>query len=341
MDTNNEKIIAYIDGEMNAVERTQFREELRKDTSLAEDYSLQINVNKYMKNFIETKEILREAEDKNLNVFIHEMLRNRPKKNELSDIRRFVASGWYLDSEDMSFLSENDGNESPDALTQKWAEEWHQNNGTFSAKKAGKPDYDFVSQAFNKVPDETAITKQAGKPRHKIIRLVRKQKVLASIVAAAIIILFAVVLVPKEKPGPKDLYADFYEPFEQVNFVQRNADGSIDHEVVNGIKAYNEGRFFDATDVLSDVIKEGKVSATTHFYNGLAQMETGEFNKAVVQFEYLLSNYYVYGQEATWYMALCHLQTGNIAKTKKALRELTKEKGIYREKAANLLRKLD
>ena len=341
MNTNNEKIISFMDGEMNAVECVQFREELKQDSSLAEDYALQITVNKYMNQLAEAEQILKETADKQPNAYVHEMLKNPPGKNDLSEIRKFVTNAWYADSEDMPVHDEQDEGNSPDALTRKWAEEWYQNNSATFRVKAGNSDYDFVSQAFNKEANKTTITKQAVKHRQKIISLVRKQKVLTSIVAAAIIILFAIVLVPKDKPDSKELFADFYKPFEQVNFVQRNADGDVNHEVVKGIKAYNDGNFSDATDILSGVINEGKVSATVSFYNGLAFMETGNFNTAVVQFEYLLSNYYTYGQEATWYMALCHLHTGNIAKTKKLLSELSQEKGIYRKKSQNLLRKLD
>jgi tetratricopeptide (TPR) repeat protein len=367
MDTNNEKIISFIDGEMNAFERAQFREELKNDSSLAEDFTLQIEVNKYMKQFIETEELLGETEDKDLEAFVHEMLKNRPKKNELSGIRKFVASGWHYDTDDLTSLHSNSAEDNPDTLTRQWVEEWYQSNGSVFGEKAGNPDFDFVSRAFHKDYDETRNGKSNGKhkfdfannvsintpaktshvksfekPRQKIISLVRENKmIISAIAAAAIIILFAIVLTPNEKPVPGELFADYYKPFERVTFVQRNADGSVDRRVVNGIKAYNDGNYTEATDMLSALVDKGEYSAIACFYNGLAQMESSRYNRAIEQFEYLLSNYYVYGQEATWYMALCHLKTGNTAKTKALLRELSKEKGIYREKSVNLLRKLD
>ena len=111
--------------------------------------------------------------------------------------------------------------------------------------------------------------------------------------------------------SPESVYQEYYSPYEDM--ILERGDNTIQEQLLNGMKAYNEGRYSEATNYFSPYLEANPEDYRVWFYQGISQAETDMLEAALSSFE-KAANDSMFRQQAQWYSALTWLKSGDSEK---------------------------
>lgn len=136
--------------------------------------------------------------------------------------------------------------------------------------------------------------------------------------------------------GNEKVYLNYYHP-EPVSFAVRSATMSSDQPVMHGLELFEKKEYAAAIDYFN----QSPDNPMGRLYGGLAHMELGDFNKAIVDFNAILNqNDNLFIDQAAWYLSLCYLKTNRQKDLEQSLRLIASGRSIYRTKALKLMNEL-
>jgi len=161
------------------------------------------------------------------------------------------------------------------------------------------------------------------------------------IASAAVFIgmmVFAYVFMQK-KPTNTEIYAQHYEPYE-LSLSSRSADSNSKDSAE---KLYTEGAYSQAIPIFQDILSTENPSSSPILMGlGIAFMETGQTEKAIQQFEQIITNEdFNYEDEALWYLSLAYIKKDDLVNAKAKLEILATDKARdHHEEALKILKSL-
>lgn len=125
----------------------------------------------------------------------------------------------------------------------------------------------------------------------------------------------------------KDLYAKYYEPFPAEDITR--GENTYDLGVIKNYsaKAYNK--------VIIELENKSDLKDNYRVYLGNSYMNTGQEQKAIIQFSKIEKNSSYY-ENSRWYLSLTYLKLGQPKKTMVLLEEIINYNGIYKNDAIRL-----
>ncbi|MCK0145491.1 hypothetical protein MWU78_07545 [Arenibacter sp. F26102] len=117
--------------------------------------------------------------------------------------------------------------------------------------------------------------------------------------AAAILLLISIggyFLMNNNQPRYNDFAAQ-----PNISLVQRGDGDPLAKKAEN---AFNSKSFYEATDYLSELLRNDSKNQELLLYRGIAQVETGDYGNAYKDLDEVASGTSVYINEALWYKAL-------------------------------------
>ncbi|MGB0429634.1 MAG: tetratricopeptide repeat protein [Bacteroidia bacterium] len=158
-------------------------------------------------------------------------------------------------------------------------------------------------------------------------------------IAAAVIILFVAIgaFYLVNGTGKTDLYASYYEPYENV----LKTRGNERLEWATAMMHYDKKEYAEAKAEFLSFSEEEKAKPLYNLYLGIVHLELDELENAGTQFRSLLAkdNQY-FNEHAKWYLSLLALKTKNNSEAIEFLNQLTMESNFYKKRAQELLDKL-
>ncbi len=160
-------------------------------------------------------------------------------------------------------------------------------------------------------------------------------------VAACMVALIGIFFIMKNPDRNSDsLYARFYQPYP--NTIAPIVRGENGEDIKSKAFYAYENKDYKKSAALFSELGKTENSQYPLLYEGIALMELGKFNEAIVVFIKLKESpedpfqYYI-----KWYLALCYLRTGEEEKTASILKMLIITENPLQENAERLLEALE
>ena len=158
---------------------------------------------------------------------------------------------------------------------------------------------------------------------------------------AAAVVLIALgwwVLFDKDQVTHEDLYAAYFEP--EPNLFHPEQRGGEELALIDrAFQAYDYENHEQAIRLFEDLLKE-RYDASVQFYLGVSYLADENPDKALKALNDFLKNSQDMQNEAKWFMALAHLKSGEIDKTREQLEVITKTKNSKTSQAVALMKQL-
>lgn len=156
-------------------------------------------------------------------------------------------------------------------------------------------------------------------------------------IGAAAVLFFVVRAYFFSSPGPEQIYLAYYQAYDGANEV-RSGDDVPKYLLDNAFDAYIEKNFQKAETSFQVILDTLPNNARARFYLGICQLENGKSSLAASSFEQVIQhgkNLYI--SQSHWYRGMACLSRKDIECAKSELLLLANGKGIYRDKAIEIL----
>jgi TolA-binding protein len=223
-------------------------------------------------------------------------------------------------------------------ISSEWVKEWHekrQRNGDKNPKTAEIRD--FISSSLEKEESSFEVRSDGRKKRGLSRSLITGY---TSLAAAAII--GAVFLVRSLIPSddPQKIFSKYYEPFYAVSSVTRGSGTSESESFANAVGSYKSGDYQAAAAGFSEAMLKGSESFSAGFFLGITEIELGNYNKAIDLLGGVVNRKSEFAKEATWYLGLAYIKSGNKIKASECFELLARSPGFYSDRSEKILRRL-
>lgn len=177
-----------------------------------------------------------------------------------------------------------------------------------------------------------------GKSASKGFNVDYKRRLVYLSLAAMILILIAIGIHFFSKPlSPEKLFSEVFEPYP--NLV--SSKGADDTGMANAMLFYDLRDYDTAAVLLGDVLKYESSNVTAMLYLGVSCLAKGNAGDAIFWLEKASSLESSFIHPVMWYLALAYLREERLNDSRELLEKLTRAEGFYREKAQELLAKMD
>ncbi|MCK5135179.1 MAG: hypothetical protein KAR19_05270 [Bacteroidales bacterium] len=176
--------------------------------------------------------------------------------------------------------------------------------------------------------------------RHNgISGLIRHRFIYSSAIAAAIAVLVILrVFLPFTTPDR--LFRDYYEPLDASDYSQRGEANDLYLNLSEGINSYIQGNYEQSNLLFNQMGSVHSDQPEVQLFTGLTYMALEQYGIARDILDSYIEDNYRYLPEASWYLSLCYLKTGDVEKARDLLSQLDAYDGMYKEDAQSLERKL-
>ena len=134
-----------------------------------------------------------------------------------------------------------------------------------------------------------------------------------------------------------DLFRKYYSTENILNVARsRNAN------IVEAVIKFQQKDYKTASQLFSIILQSETGNAATWFYNGIACIETEQFDNAIKSFQRIITDdNSLYIELAEWYLGLCYLKNNEMNKAIAQFRKIASDsKNYYKVDAQQLLAKL-
>lgn len=172
-------------------------------------------------------------------------------------------------------------------------------------------------------------------------RLLVKSSRYAAAVAIVALLSTALYLGLRSGSSPDELYATFYSGYESSG-AARSAENSGNTLMENALASYSAREYEKAIIYLEQVIKSDGDDMESVFMHGMANMEVKNYPGASGSFTRVIEhNDNLYLEDATWYLGLCYMMTGNNEKAVTQFKAIASSRSRYAKQAGRLARRLN
>lgn len=159
-------------------------------------------------------------------------------------------------------------------------------------------------------------------------------------VAAAVILILALIAVTiyqNRQVSPDKLFAQYYEPYEDVVTAKSSPDEKI---LLNGLLHYNYADYDTAIALFISGLQSDPDNEDLRFYLGSSSLAQGSYQDAIQHFSLLREKTRKYYHPAGWYLALAYLGNDQADEAVKMFELIRDEGGFYSGNAERILNKL-
>ena len=124
------------------------------------------------------------------------------------------------------------------------------------------------------------------------------------------------------------------------DYTQRGEGNDLYKSISEGIISYNQGDYEQSNLIFNQLDNQSDHHPEVQLFSGLTHMGLGQYTQARDILQVYIENNSRYIPEATWYLGLCCLKTGDVEKARLHFIHLDAYEGMYKEDAQVLARKL-
>lgn len=188
------------------------------------------------------------------------------------------------------------------------------------------------------IADQIDADKQ--KERSFIGKINFKRAIPFTSVAASIVLILTFSGIFSNNQSSSDLYQKFYTKYEILGNA-RSADLETNSTFAIAMQMYENKEYSQALYLFGKITASDPNNMASHFYSGVSLQETGKYNKALQEYQAVITNKdNLFTEQAEWYTGLCLMQTNDNKKAYKQFKKIALAKGFYQQKAEEILKKI-
>jgi len=335
MNNYGDLILKYQSGEMSIAEREEFNRDYFLNTELRKEFVFQEKLDKVMK-----KSLLLEGIENDPNLIKAEILaqqdidnyliRGRNNKHQRSivnfevetevEIRKRIAK-----AEVEMVLS------GIDDISQEWVRSYKQREKELDQAPVAKRVIEYIKESE---PYHEAVIQMPA--AHRI-----NSRMIFQVAAAVMVVSFLLFKSFTPTYSGDSVYKNYYEPMEANSYRLRGETQGVTNKLQEGVDEYLAKEYTKAEVVFDNLQKGNQNLAEVELFSGLNQMQLNNFQGAITSFTNLLAHEDQFVPEAQWYLGLCYIKTGDVAKAKPLFSALSETEGLYKKKAQRILKNLN
>jgi TolA-binding protein len=264
-------------------------------------------------------------------------VRNKDNEKFIRDSFAVEALEEKLDIE-VSQIKDEISRSNLNDISSEWVKEWHEKRQK-NNNKDGKTEEirNFVTGSLNQEEISTEIQSDDRKLKGLSKSLITRY---TSMAAAAIVgaVLLLTSLLPSD--DPQKIFNKYYEPFNAVSSITRSTGTDESGNFSNAIGSYESGDYQVAAAGFSEAMLNGTVSSSAGFFLGISEIELENYNKAIELLSGIIKQKSEFNKEATWYLGLVYIKSGNKVKASECFELLARSPGFYSARSEKILRLL-
>lgn len=136
------------------------------------------------------------------------------------------------------------------------------------------------------------------------------------------------------------LYNKYYTPLDDAGIVTRSMEGSNFKTLNEALDLYRNRKYIMASSLFAEITQDQPGIEEAILFLGLSRMGEENYDEAAKVLSDYLSGYNKYQIEASWYLSLCYLKTGQAQNAIPLLQDLTGVYGSLGRDASKLLKRL-
>jgi tetratricopeptide (TPR) repeat protein len=202
-------------------------------------------------------------------------------------------------------------------------------------------DKDRLRQKIRKIIEGDTVNQfSATANRQKTTRLFLSRSIL---IAASLLFLFSIgsilFILNTKTYTPNEIFEYYYQPYTP-DVVTRSS--GVDDMLNPALDVYLKGEYENATERFNDLLTANPDDSMALFYAAIAYIETGEYQKAIDHFKYIINNeYYPYFYHAQWYLGLTYLKLEETDKALHQFNTIIDQNKYYADRASDVLSRLN
>jgi tetratricopeptide (TPR) repeat protein len=178
-------------------------------------------------------------------------------------------------------------------------------------------------------------------PVVKQAKQVRLKKIYYAVAAAVAFILLAVaVMLIFPQQTPEKMAANYFEPYPTTLHAITRSSNQAENDFQKAMQLYEAGEYRQAVLVLDDLY-EREPNEIVKFYLAVAYQADGMVENAIAHYQSIISNGSLFADQASWYLALCYLEVGQMSEARKLLKQVKQSDSNFSSKASDILLKLN
>jgi len=265
-------------------------------------------------------------------------VRNKDNEKFIRDCFAEEATEEKLDIEVSKIKDEISRNNLND-ISSEWVKEWHEKRQKNNNKDAKTEEIkNFVTESLKQQEETSAELRTDDRKKKGLSKSLITRY--TSLAAAAVI--GAVFLVKSLLPSddPQKIFNKYYEPFNAISSITRSTGTIENGNFSNAIGSYESGDYQTAAAGFSEAMLTGTVSFPAGFFLGISEIELENYNKAIELLNGVIKQKSEFTKEATWYLGLVYLKSGNKVKASECFELLARSPGFYSARSEKILRLL-
>jgi TolA-binding protein len=223
-------------------------------------------------------------------------------------------------------------------LTAEWVKEWHLRKRKEVLGDPKKEEIrNFIANSLEMEEKESELKpapeKAKNSGRSSLIRYI-------SLSAAAVIAVLLIIRTLLPSSDPEKLFGSYYKPFNIISSVTRGATADESFSYSAAVENYRNGNYQTAAAGFSVMLQNDPTSIAPRFFMGITQLALGNYGEAINMLNGINDSSGDYRKEASWYLGLAYLKTGEKERAIKCFDFLSQSSGYYSEWSAEILHRL-
>jgi TolA-binding protein len=329
-----------------AARRKEVRRGFDEDLNLnREDSALFRTFGKYMKGRLDLEEARNDPSLPEIDKIVGDMISDyRNNSTKSTDDVNFIRDNFDGTNREKKILDEISTIKSEmqrsyvNDLSAEWVKEWHEKKKKEAFKEPKTDEIrDFITRSLENKESESEI-----KLKEKEDKVINRYLLIRYIALPAAAIIGVLILIRTLLPSsdPDNLYNSYYKPFSVISSVTRDAVANQPDKYSFAVEKYRTGDYQTAATGFSELMVLDSSSVPPRFFMGITQMALGNYDQAVSLLNGITDGPGEYRKEASWYLGLAYLKTGQKEKAARCFNLLVQSPGFYSERSGEVLRRL-